>query len=600
MGQLKEAIEEDPSQTTSNLANRLNESEFKYLWGPKKRNEWDAVYSENLVVLHPIKISHFKDVTFRKRFCRTVLETFWSNLLDIRRNDIEDIRDSHCDARDLTCTLSAGSRSARNGSGEVLHHSYSAMHHPFEAHLNLMQYASRFELLKTFTISARRLLKRPTQFPATRALSRKSWKKMSSDQVLESAQENKPSASDHRRVGCDQQLFFFHPLSPGSVFWYPKGAHIYNKLIDFIRNEYRKRGYKEVITPNMCNCKLWQTSGHWEHYCDHMFKFKLDNEQFGLKPMNCPGHCLMYSHEPHTYNQLPIRIADFGVLHRNEMSGSLTGLTRVRRFQQDDAHIFCRKDQIGDEIRGCLEFLTYCYEVVFGFTFKLNLATRPEKFLGEISAWNEAEAALNVALDDCGKPWELKEGDGAFYGPKIDITIKDSLGRNHQCATIQLDFQLPQRFDLSYFDENGEKQRPVIIHRAILGSVERMIAILAESCGGKWPFWLSPRQAKIIAIHESVNPYAREVKNSLYGKGFEVEFDECCSDTLAKQIRKAAQAQFNFILVVGPKEMRNGTVNVRTRENESHGEVHLDELIQIFRRLESEYVRNVECDVFAF
>ncbi|KIH62297.1 putative threonine--tRNA ligase [Ancylostoma duodenale] len=276
---------------------------------------------------------------------------------------------------------------------------------------------------------------------------------------------------------------------------------------------------QEVITPNMYNCKLWQTSGHWQHYCDNMFKysfrlmlcrllvlaifsrFDLDSEQFGLKPMNCPGHCLMYSHEPRTYNELPIRFADFGVLHRNEMSGSLTGLTRVRRFQQDDAHIFCRKDQIGEEIRGCLDFLSYCYEEVFGFTFKLNLATRPEHFLGEVSAWDEAEAALKAALSDSGKSWELKEGDGAFYGPKIDITIKDSLGRNHQCATIQLDFQLPQRFDLSYFEfvsfEKGEKQRPVIIHRAILGSVERMIAILAENCGGKWPFWLSPRQVKL-------------------------------------------------------------------------------------------------------
>ncbi|RCN45480.1 tRNA ligase class II core domain protein [Ancylostoma caninum] len=239
--------------------------------------------------------------------------------------------------------------------------------------------------------------------------------------------QEKASDCDHRRVGCDQQLFFFHPLSPGSAFWYPNGAHIYNKLISFIRKEYRKRGFKEVITPNMYNCKLWQTSGHWHHYCDSMFKFELDNEQFGLKPMNCPGHCLMYSHEPRTYNELPIRFADFGVLHRNEMSGSLTGLTRVRRFQQDDAHIFCRKDQVEDEIRGCLDFLSYCYEEVFGFTFKLNLATRPEHFLGKISihlqAWDKAEAALKAALNDSGKSWELKEGDGAFYGPKVPFLM---------------------------------------------------------------------------------------------------------------------------------------------------------------------------------
>ncbi|KAL6732092.1 hypothetical protein Aduo_002890 [Ancylostoma duodenale] len=486
--------------------------------------------------------------------------------------------------KNLAGPLSVGSRNARNESGRVLHHSDSSLHNASEVHLS-----------KTFTIGVRKLVKGPLLFPVTVTSPTKSWKKMPSDEVMESVQEKNSSACDHRRVGCDQQLFFFHPLSPGSAFWYPKGAHIYNKLISFIRKEYGKRGFKEVITPNMYNCKLWQTSGHWQHYCDNMFKFDLDSEQFGLKPMNCPGHCLMYSHELRTYNELPIRFADFGVLHRNEMSGSLTGLTRVRRFRQDDAHIFCRKDQIGEEIRGCLDFLSYCYEEVFGFTFKLNLATRPEHFLGEVSAWDEAEAALKAALSDSGKSWELKEGDGAFYGPKTDITIKDSMGRNHQCATIQLDFQLPQRFDLSYFDENGEKQRPVIIHRVILGSVERMIAILAENCGGKWPFWLSPRQAKIITIHESVNAYAREVKNKLYGEGYEVEFDECCADTLNKQIGRAMQAQFNFIIVVGQKEMKNGTVNVRTRDNQGRGEVYLDELIAIFRRLEAEYSK--KCDI---
>ncbi|KAK6051387.1 threonine--tRNA ligase, partial [Cooperia oncophora] len=317
---------------------------------------------------------------------------------------------------------------------------------------------------------------------------------------------------DHRKLGRDQELFFFNPLSPGSAFWYPKGAHIYNTLVNFIRKEYRKRGFTEVITPNMYNSKLWETSGHWQHYADDMF--------------------------------------------RNEMSGALTGLIRVRRFQQDDAHIFCRKDQIWDEIKGCLDFLSFCYEKVFGFTFKLNLATRPEGFLGELSTWDEAESDLKAALNESGRPWKLNEGDGAFYGPKIDISIQDALRRNHQCATIQLDFQLPQRFDLSYFDEKGEKQRPVMIHRAVLGSVERMAAILTENYGGKWPFWLSPRQAKVITVHESVNPYARQV-----------EFDEGCPDTLNKQIRNAQLAQFNFILVVGQKEVEHGTVNVRTRDN---------------------------------
>uniref|UniRef100_A0A0K0D5A7 threonine--tRNA ligase n=1 Tax=Angiostrongylus cantonensis TaxID=6313 RepID=A0A0K0D5A7_ANGCA len=223
---------------------------------------------------------------------------------------------------------------------------------------------------------------------------------------------------DHRKLGREQELFFFNHLSPGSAFWYPKGAHIYNTLVNFIRKEYRKRGFTEVITPNMYNSQLWETSGHWKHYSEDMFRFEIEKEQFGLKPMNCPGHCLMYAHQPHAYNELPIRYADFGVLHRNEMSGALSGLTRVRRFQQDDAHIFCRRDQIGSEIKGCLDFLSFCYEEVFGFTFKLNLSTRPEGFLGEISTWDEAESDLKAALDESGRPWSLNEGDGAFYGPK--------------------------------------------------------------------------------------------------------------------------------------------------------------------------------------
>ncbi|VDO95445.1 unnamed protein product [Heligmosomoides polygyrus] len=405
---------------------------------------------------------------------------------------------------------------------------------------------------------------------------------------------------DHRRLGREQELFFFNPLSPGSAFWYPKGAHIYNTLVNFIRKEYRKRGFTEVgqIELNF-RFQLQVTGSIIRRICSSdifylVIEFEVEKEQFGLKPMNCPGHCLMYSHQPRTHNELPIRYADFGVLHRNEMSGALTGLTRVRRFQQDDAHIFCRKDQIWDEIKGCLDFLSFCYEKVFGFTFKLCLATRPEGFLGELSTWDEAESDLKAALNESGRPWKLNEGDGAFYGPKIDISIQDALKRNHQCATIQLDFQMPLRFDLSYFDEKGEKQRPVMIHRAVLGSVERMTAILTENYGGKWPFWLSPRQAKVITVHESVNSYARQVKEKLYGAGFEVEFDEGCPDTLNKQIRNAQLAQFNFILVIGQKEVENGTVNVRTRDNAVRGEVKVDDLLQKFRRFADEYTRDTE------
>ncbi|VDN07969.1 unnamed protein product [Thelazia callipaeda] len=420
-------------------------------------------------------------------------------------------------------------------------------------------------------------------FPDSKQL--KEWKKL----------QEEAAKRDHRKIGRDQELYFFHPLSPGSAFWYPKGAHIYNTLCNFIRKQYRKRGFTEVISPNIYNSRLWEQSGHWEHYSDNMFKIDIEKETFGLKPMNCPGHCLMFSQMPRTHNELPLRYADFGCFYfENEMdllSGALSGLTRVRRFQQDDAHIFCRQDQILDEIKGCIDFLQYAYIDVFNFTFKLNLSTRPEVgYLGDIETWNFAEEKLKEALDASGHKWELNPGDGAFYGPKIDITIKDALQRFHQCATIQLDFQLPIRFDLSYFDENNERQRPVMIHRAVLGSIERMTAILAENYGGKWPFWLSPRQAKVITVHESQSEYAKMVQEKIHEAGFEVEFDENSSDTLNKQIRNAQLAQFNFILVVGPQEAQNKTVNVRMRDNTVKGEVKLDDLIAKFRRFQNEYV----------
>ncbi|KAF3832312.1 hypothetical protein F7725_025977 [Dissostichus mawsoni] len=290
---------------------------------------------------------------------------------------------------------------------------------------------------------------------------------------------------DHRKIGKDQELFFFHDLSPGSCFFLPRGAFIYNTLTEFIREEYWRRGFQEVASPNIFNSKLWEASGHWQHYSDNMFSFPVEDDIFALKPMNCPGHCLMFSHRPRSWRELPLRFADFGVLHRNELSGTLTGLTRVRRFQQDDAHIFCTMEQIESEMKGCLDFLRCVYNV-FGFSFQLHLSTRPEKYLGDIAVWNQAEKQLENSLNDFGEPWKLNPGDGAFYGPKIDIKIKDAIGRYHQCATIQLDFQLPIRLNLTFVGTDGDdKARPVIIHRAILGSVERMIAILTENYAGK-------------------------------------------------------------------------------------------------------------------
>uniref|UniRef100_A0A663MNB9 threonine--tRNA ligase n=1 Tax=Athene cunicularia TaxID=194338 RepID=A0A663MNB9_ATHCN len=398
---------------------------------------------------------------------------------------------------------------------------------------------------------------------------------------------------DHRKIGKEQELFFFHDLSPGSCFFLPRGAFLYNTLVDFIREEYHRRNFTEVVSPNIFNSKLWEVSGHWQHYSENMFSFEIEKETFALKPMNCPGHCLMFAHRPRSWREMPLRLADFGVLHRNELSGTLSGLTRVRRFQQDDAHIFCTIEQIEEEIKGCLDFLKSVY-AVFGFTFQLNLSTRPENYLGELEIWDHAEKQLQNSLNNFGEQWHLNPGDGAFYGPKIDIKIKDAIGRYHQCATIQLDFQLPIRFNLTY--DGDDKKRPVIIHRAILGSVERMIAILAENYGGKWPFWLSPRQVMVVPVGPTSEEYAQQVRvcSEFFEAGFmsDVDLDQSC--TLNKKIRNAQLAQYNFILVVGEKEKANNAVNVRTRDNKVHGEISLSSAIEKLRKFKSSHIPNVE------
>ncbi|KDN39007.1 threonyl-tRNA synthetase [Tilletiaria anomala UBC 951] len=379
---------------------------------------------------------------------------------------------------------------------------------------------------------------------------------------------------DHRKIGKEQELFFFHDMSPGSCFWLPHGMRIYNCLTDYIKGEYRMRGFTEVGSPNMYNSKLWETSGHWANYKDDMFTLTVDKtETFGLKPMNCPGHCLIFGSRDRSYREMPMRLAEFGVIHRNEASGALSGLTRVRRFVQDDAHIFCMTSQIEEEMASCFSFLDAVYGK-FGFTFKLGLSTRPEKFIGDIPVWDAAEARLKSALEKFvpGK-WETNPGDGAFYGPKIDIDIQDAMKRSFQCATIQLDFNLPNRFDLRFRCqpgtgtlENGDSDRPVMIHRAILGSLERFIAILTEHFAGKWPFWMSPRQVVVIPVTNSVFDYAEEVRRTLWGKGLYADVD--LSDaTLPKKIRNGEIAQYNFILVVGHEEKQDKSVNVRNRDN---------------------------------
>lgn len=334
------------------------------------------------------------------------------------------------------------------------------------------------------------------------------------------------------------------------------------------------------------------------HYKDAMFCFDVEGTEWAMKPMNCPGHCLIFAGSIRSYRDLPIRMADFGVLHRNELSGALTGLTRVRRFQQDDAHIYCREDQIESEVVAALNFMKDVYDT-FGMSYKLELSTRPAKALGDIELWDRAEAALARAMDEfIGEGnWRVNPGDGAFYGPKIDIKVMDAMDRVHQCATIQLDFQLPIRFNLQYTtgskEEGKQFARPVMIHRAMLGSVERMFAVLCEHFGGKWPFWLSPRQVMLIPVHADWNEYCENVRQRLHDEGFYADVD-LSKNTFQKKVRNAQIAQYNFQLVVGKVEVENGSVNIRTRENKVEGEKKVEELIADFKRMRDTFEMSPE------
>lgn len=396
---------------------------------------------------------------------------------------------------------------------------------------------------------------------------------------------------DHRVLGAAQELFFFHSLSPGSCFFLPPGARVFNTLIEFMRRLYWKYGFEEVVTPNIFNMDLWHTSGHAGHYKDNMFCFQVEKAEYGLKPMNCPGHCLLFGHRTRSYRELPLRLAEFGVLHRNEYSGALQGLTRVRRFQQDDAHVFVREDQIAAEMVHQLAMLREAYGVL-GLEFEAVLSTRPDDFLGTVAQWDAAEAALRGAMADAGLGDKVEEGDGAFYGPKIDITVFDALRRRFQCATLQLDFQMPQRFGLAYTAEDGSARPPVIIHRAVLGSVERMFAILTEHYAGKWPLWLSPRQVMVVPISEASYEYAGEVRDAIRARDFFVEVDTA-DRKMQKKVREAQLAQFNYILVVGNDERAARTVNVRTRDNQVHGERALAEVLSVLERERNE--RSLHC-----
>jgi threonyl-tRNA synthetase len=370
---------------------------------------------------------------------------------------------------------------------------------------------------------------------------------------------------DHRKIGKDQKLFLFHQWAPGAPFWLEKGTTLYNTLANYIRGVIFPAGYTEVKAPIVFNKALWETSGHWSHYRSNMFQVQGadEGEEMALKAMNCPGHMLIFGSEVRSYKDLPIRYHEQTPLHRNEASGVLSGLTRVRQFSQDDGHCFVMESQIADEVELCLRLVQQVY-ADFGLTVAVKLSTRPEEFLGEVATWDHAEASLKKALEAAGQPYTINEGDGAFYGPKIDFDVTDAIGRKWQCATIQLDYQLPQRFDLKYVGADNAEHRPVVIHRAIFGSFERFIALLIEHFAGAWPLWLAPVQVAILPLADRHLDFARAVQDQLAAAGLRVELDARV-EKIGYKIREAQLQKVPYMLVIGDKEVADGAVAVRHR-----------------------------------
>ncbi|RTE07092.1 threonine--tRNA ligase [Paenibacillus whitsoniae] len=368
---------------------------------------------------------------------------------------------------------------------------------------------------------------------------------------------------DHRKLGKDLDLFMFSEEAPGMPFFLPQGMIIRNELEGFARELQRKRGYEEVRTPLMMNNRVWEQSGHWDHYKDNMYFTQVDDVKFALKPMNCPGHMLIFKNSLHSYRELPIRISEFGQVHRHEMSGALNGMMRVRTFCQDDAHLFVLPEQIGEEIGQVIELIHHVYDVL-GFAYTVELSTRPDEKLGSDELWDQAEQALQNVLDQRGIPYQINEGDGAFYGPKIDFHILDSLKRSWQCGTIQLDFQMPDKFDLAYVGEDGRKHRPVVIHRALYGSMERFIGMLTEHFAGAFPLWLAPTQVMILPVSEHQAAYAYQVKQLLTHAGVRAEVD-ARQEKLGYRLREAQLRKAPYVFVVGDREMQAGEASVRAR-----------------------------------
>ncbi len=374
---------------------------------------------------------------------------------------------------------------------------------------------------------------------------------------------------DHRKLGRELKLFMISPEGPGFPFYLPKGMIIRNELIDYWRVIHTKAGYKEIMTPVMLNRHLWETSGHWDHYKDNMYLSTIDNETYAIKPMNCPGGVLVYKSEPHSYRDLPLRLGELGLVHRYEKSGELGGLLRVRSFTQDDAHIFMTPSQIKDEIKNVVSLIDEVYKV-FNFTYSVELSTRPKDSMGSDEDWELATNALKGALDELKLDFKINEGDGAFYGPKIDFHLKDTIGRTWQCGTIQLDFQLPQRFELEYTGEDGEKHRPIMIHRVIYGSIDRFIGLLIENYAGAFPLWLSPEQVRVLSLTERNSGYVDEITKTLRENGLRAESDNR-NEKIGYKIREALNEKVPYLIIVGDEEEKNKTISIRGRgfENKS-------------------------------
>lgn len=393
-------------------------------------------------------------------------------------------------------------------------------------------------------------------------------------------------ARDHRKLGKELELFALMEEGPGLPFYFPKGLILKNLLIDYWREIHSREGYEEISTPIMLMRKLWEKSGHWDHYRDIMYTTSVDDTDYAIKPMNCPGGMLVYKSKVHSYREFPIRIGELGIVHRAEKSGTLHGLMRARCFTQDDAHIFMREDQVLSEIQGVMRLIDEVYSK-FGFTYEIELSTRPENSIGSDEDWELAINSLKAAVEDVGKSYEINEGDGAFYGPKLDFHLKDSIGRTWQCGTIQLDFQLPQRFELEYIGEDGEKHRPIMLHRVVFGSIDRFMGILIEHYAGKFPVWLSPVQVKILPVSHKYVDYAKEIARDLREDKIRVEVDDS-DEKLGYKIREARMDKVPYMIIVGEKEKNNRSISVRQRDGEPDkqemGEMQLEEFVKMIER----------------